>query len=252
MASSFRTLATATVFAVAVAAAGCSTTREAPPPPIGPKPEVPSSKATPLAAPLPLDVGLGQPPVSLGDTFIYDNPPAQWTVTSIAGPMIGWTSDSGEMQQTAWSTLLPVLRWSGEDSATNTGQRRISQLEGKFFPLKKGNRVTFMEEVIYSRPGTTLNGHWQCDVGDQSEIVVPAGKAKAWEVLCLLNGHEKRVMYYSEKIGHSVLIADTTEGGLIVRQLTGYARGRALQLPPTTSVVGVVAPVPVTATGQQK
>jgi hypothetical protein len=213
--------------AMAITAAGCSTTREALPP-IAPKPEV---KKVSLASPgvLPnLDVGLDGPTVHLGDVFIYDNPPLQWTVTSIDGPFIGWTSNTGGVLQSSWSTLLPVLRWSGGGSAMDTGQRRISQLTGKFFPLKKGNRVTFHEEIVYSRPGAALNGYWQCDVGDQSEIVVPAGKAQVWEVLCLLNGHEKRVMYYSEKIGHVVRSAITGENGLVMRQLTGYARGRAI------------------------
>jgi hypothetical protein len=214
----------AIALAVVVFGAGCSTTREGVPPI---EPKVQSSSLSSVPATPNLDVGLTKPPVSLGDVFVYNNPPMQWTVTSIDGPYIGWTSDTGGMLQTAWSTLLPPLRWGGGDSAMDVGQRKITQLQGKFFPLKKGNRVTFIEETVYARPGAAVNAYWQCDVGDQSEIVVPAGKAQVWEILCLQNGHEKKVMYYSEKLGQVVRTAMTSENGLIIRQLTGFARGRA-------------------------
>lgn len=218
------TTAGAIALAVAVFGAGCSTTREAMPPI---EPKVHGSTLSEHPATPNLDVGLSKPPVSLGDVFVYNNPPIQWTVSSIEGPFINWTTNTGGILQTSWSTLLPPLRWSGGDSAMDIGQRRITQLQGKFFPLKKGNRVSFIEETVYARPGAMVNAYWQCDVGDQSEIVVPAGKAQVWEVLCLQNGHEKKVMYYSEKIGQVVRTATTSENGLIIRELTGYARGRA-------------------------
>jgi hypothetical protein len=194
-------------------------------PPIEPKIQAASFHSQPATPNL--DVGLSKAPVSLGDVFVFNNPPVQWTVSSIDGPFIGWTTNIGGVLQTAWSTLLPPLRWSGGDSSMDVGQRRITNLQGKFFPLKKGNRVTFLEETVYGRPGAAVNAWWQCDVGDQSEITVPAGKAQVWEVLCLQNGHEKKVMYYSEKIGQVVRTATTSENGLIIRELTGYARGRA-------------------------
>lgn len=228
----------AVALAVAVFGSGCSTTREAMPPI---EPKVQGSTFSEYSAAPVLDVGLTKSPVSLGDVFVYSNPPIQWTVTSIDGPFIGWTTNTGGVLQTSWSTLLPPLRWSGGDNAMDVGQRRITQLQGKFFPLKKGNRVTFMEETVYARPGNVVNAFWQCDVGDQSEIVVPAGKAQVWEVLCLQNGHEKKVMYYSEKIGQVVRTATTSENGLIIRELTGFARGRASMpaidnKPPSTAV----------------
>lgn len=227
--------ASTVALAAAIAVTGCSTARETPPPPIGPKPQQSGlSLAIPTTLPQ-LDVGLDKPPLAVGDVFVYDNPASQWAVTSIDGPFIAWADDTGAVQQTSWSTLLPPLRWTGDDSIMNAGQRRISQLQGKLFPLKKGNRISYYEEVVYARPGASQNGFWQCDVGDQSDIVVPAGKAKVWEILCLLNGQEKRVMYYSEQIGHVVRFADTTESGLVIRQLIRYVRGRPPLASPTTA-----------------
>ncbi len=194
------------------------------PPPIAPKIELAGVTLNSPPATAHLDVGLTAPPVSLGDVFVYDDPPEQWTVTSIDGPYIGWTNSTGGLMQTAWTTLLPPLRWGGMDSTADVGQRKLTQLSGTFFPLKKGNRVTFLEEAVYARPGAVVNGYWQCDVRDQSEIVVPAGKAQVWEILCLLNGRERKLMYYDEKIGNVVRVASTGKGGVLIRQLTGYAR----------------------------
>lgn len=213
------------VLSLAVMSAACSTSRE-PLAPLVPRIEQSHSTLKASLVASELDVGLGAPPVALGDTFVYDNPPEKLTVTALDGPFIGWASSTGDIVQTSWSTLLPPLRWSGDKNPLNVGQRRITQLTGKFFPLKKGNRVTFLEDAVYARPGTVERGSWQCDVGDRAEITVVAGKAQAWEVLCMLNGHEKHIMYYAENLGRSIRTVTQTESGVSVRQLTGYARGR--------------------------
>lgn len=227
------------VLAVPVIAAcvGCSTTKE-PIVPVAQKLEQAGATLTTPLAIVDLDVGLKAPPVSIGDTFVFDNPPTQWTVISIDGPLIGWSGDKGQFLQTSWSALLPPLRWTGPDNTVNAGQRKLAQLKGNFYPLKKGNRVTFFEETLYSRPGAVIRSSWQCDVGDESEITVPAGKAMAWEVICHVNGQERQVMYYSEKIGNNVRIAEKRDGGLAIQQLTGYLRGRATGVTAPTSKSG--------------
>jgi len=213
-----------------ILAAGCATP-EKPPAQSYILPSAPAALAAPD-----LNVGLTQPPLKLGDTFAFDNPVEQWEVTAIDGPFVAWHSKSGDYMQTAWSTLLPPLRWGGNISTMDAGQRRLTQVQGRFFPLKTGNRVTFFEERINARPGGTSNGRWECEVGKEAEIVVPAGKAQTWEVTCLLNGRERVFLNYAENLGHYVRYAYESGNGPVVRQLVGYARAQPAEKPaPTTS-----------------
>lgn len=184
-----------------------------------------SSMRLPVTAPS-FDVGLKSAPLAIGDVFVFDNPVEKWSVVSVDGALVGWVSDSGDFMETTWSTLLPPLRWGGHGTPLNTGQRRIINLQGKLFPLAKGNRIEFLEEAIYPRPGEVINAQWQCEVGERSEVNVAAGKAQAWEVVCSMNGQEKQVLYYAENIGHWVRQVTRVDGGVSVRQLTGYVRGR--------------------------
>ena len=170
------------------------------------------------------NVGLTKPPVRIGDTFVFDNPPEQWVVVSVNQPFINWQSSTGDHMQTAWSTLLPPIRWGGDSSNNSSGSRHLSNITGSFFPLKKGNQVTFTEERISARPAITHIAQWRCLVGDQSNIQVPAGKSNVWEIICNINGQERILISYAENIGHYVRYAVETPNGLIIRQLTAYSR----------------------------
>jgi hypothetical protein len=130
----------------------------------------------------------------------------------------------GAHQQTTWSTILPPLRWEGPDSTIEAGQRTLSRFSGALFPLKKGNHLSFYEEVVTGRPGNIQRGNWDCHVNDQVEIVVPAGKSMTWEIVCLLDGRERLLLNYAENIGSYVRWAMKSESGITIRQLTGYAR----------------------------
>lgn len=215
--------------AAVLAAAGCSTAEK---PPV--RSYLPSDAQAGLALPR-LDIGLAKPPLHKGDTFVFDNPPEQWTVISIEGPFVGWQSTAGDYMQTAWSTLLPPLRWGGGSANLDSGLRRIGDLNGSLFPLKTGNKVSFVEHRTNARPAGSFTGRWECEVGQPAEVVVPAGKAQTWEVTCLVDGHERMFFNYSEDIGHYVRYAIDTSGGPIIRQLTGYARGKPAQAPAASS-----------------
>ena len=215
--------------------AGCATTPKAPP---AQSYILPAAQLA-LVAP-DLNVGLLQPPLKLGDTFAFDNPLEQWEVTAIDGPFVVWSSKSGDFMQTAWSTLLPPLRWGGNSNTLDAGQRRLTQLQGRFFPLKTGNRVTFVEERINARPGGTTIGVWACEVGKQAEIVVTAGKAQTWEVTCLLNGRERVFLNYAENLGHYVRYAVESGNGPVIRQLVGYARVKPADTTPVPSTPPIV------------
>jgi len=206
--------------AFVLAAGGCAT--EQPPARSYLLPEVQTALVLPA-----LDLGLKKSPLGLGDTFVFDNPPEQWTVVSVEGPFVGWQATTGDYMQTAWSTLLPPLRWGGGSATTNSGMRRFTELTGALFPLKTGNRLSFVEHRTNARPSDTFVGRWECEVGKQDETVVPAGKADTWEVLCTLDGRERAFFNYAPSLGHYVRYAVDTPSGPVIRQLTGYARGKA-------------------------
>lgn len=172
-----------------------------------------------------IQTGLEQSPVRVGDVFVYDNPPMRWEVTGVGDHYVNWSNGSSGFQKTTWSTILPALRWSAEG---NAGVRELTLISGHLHPLKKGNRMTFIEETVRSRPGTAFSGQWECEVQEQVEIVVKAGKSDTWQVLCRVDGRDKILFNYAENIGNAVRIIVAEEDGTkTITQLTGYARGAA-------------------------
>lgn len=170
-----------------------------------------------------LNSGMSKVPVTVGDVFVYDNPVERWEVISTDKAYIYWRSNSGMVKQTSWSTLFPNLRWLSPNSS---GYRQIIDVSDNLFPLVKGNKITFTEQVLEGGAGTSYRNRWMCQVEKQIDLVVAAGKASTWQILCKVNGREYAIYNYSEKIGHYIRSATLSENGETqIRQLTEYARG---------------------------
>jgi hypothetical protein len=165
-----------------------------------------------------VDSGLSKSSLSMGSVFLYDNPVERWKITAMDKQNIAWRNDSGGTKLTALSTLFPTLRWHGYKES---GRRIISGISGSFYPLKKGNKVTFKEEVMTARPPDLYHGYWECEVQDEIKITVPAGSYDTWQILCMLNGREHLLLNYAETLANNVRTIQATEDNNkpIVRQL---------------------------------
>ncbi len=167
--------------------------------------------------------GLNKAPVHVGDVFVYDNPVVHWEVINTSNETIEWRDRQNGYMKTTLSTLIPKLRWSSNGDA---GSRRIEVISGFLHPLKKGNKITFIENTVRARPGSTFVAKWVCEVQEQIEIVVTAGKSMTWPVLCSVNDIERVLFNYAENIGNVVrYIVVKDDGSQYVRQLTNYVQG---------------------------
>jgi hypothetical protein len=169
-----------------------------------------------------LNAGLEAAPVAVGDQFLFDNPAELWEVAVIDGPFVVWRNNAGDEQQMSYNAMLPALRWTG---ATKAGQRQIAVTAGGLFPLAQGNTVDFLVDGRSARPPASWRAEWHCEVQEQAETVVTAGKAEVWRILCRRNGKERFVFDYDPAIGHYVRIVAASFGAPVVRQLTAYSKG---------------------------
>jgi hypothetical protein len=164
-----------------------------------------------------VDVGLSISPLPQGSIFVYDNPVERWQATAVDQQNITWRNNNGDTKLTALSSILPALRWDGEQTS---GRRNITSVSGSLHPLKKGNKISFYEDVINTRPPGAYSGFWECEVQDQVAVTVPAGTFATWQILCKLNGREHILINYNEQLGNNVRTLRVSENNQpITRQL---------------------------------
>lgn len=165
-----------------------------------------------------VNTGVLKSPVSRGSVFVYDNPVVRWEATTVDNQNITWRNNNGDTKLTSLSMIFPAMRWDG---ARKSGRRIISAVSGSLHPLKKGNKVTFHEDVLTSRPPGEYSGDWACEVQDIAAVTVPAGTFKTWEVLCMRNGREHILLNYAEQLGNNVRMIRVPENSStpVVRQL---------------------------------
>ena len=167
----------------------------------------------------------GEPALSPGDTFTFDNPAVTWTVDGIrADGGIEWSADNGERQVTAANPLLPALAW--ESPTRGTGTRLISGLSEPMFPLTAGKTVTFRATVDADRPPYAWEFDWACTIGDFAPITVPAGTFEAVPISCGRQTMDELVFQYAPAVGNYVQLAVATGSGTapIVRRLQSFKR----------------------------
>ncbi|UUX51466.1 hypothetical protein NUH88_07160 [Nisaea acidiphila] len=177
-----------------------------------------------MAEDLLLDSGQAEAPVKVGDVFIYDNPTARWEVVSTGNGFIGWRNQAGEERQTSYSTIFPPLSWIGE---VRSGRRSIELVSGPLHPLETGKTVKFITDTLHVRPPGTDRSRWECTVQDKAEIVVKAGKAEVFNVLCYRNGLQYVQFAYAPSLGTYVRAVLANGAQPLIRELTGYARAPA-------------------------
>lgn len=167
--------------------------------------------------------GLLEPPVSVGDVFVYNNPVERREVIAVGHHFIDYVYGPESYAKTTWSPILPRLRWTAPMSAGNS---KLTKVSGQLHPLSQGNRIVFIEEAMRTRPGKATRNTWECEVQEKIEITVVAGSSDTWQILCEIDGRERVLYNYSEDIGAVVRMIYALEGGQqVVRQLTGYASG---------------------------
>ena len=79
-----------------------------------------------------INVGLSSPPLPQGSIFVYDNPVERWEVTAVDNQNIAWRSNNGDTKLTSLSSVLPALRWDGEQKS---GRRSVTSVSGNLHPL---------------------------------------------------------------------------------------------------------------------
>lgn len=173
-----------------------------------------------------INVGLANSPLRTGDTFSFNNPNMSWTVTGITDGKVSWINGAGDYLQTTLSTLLPPIRWGGSGTDMNIGWSKLDRFQGVPHPLEAGHQFSFTEERHGIRPPDLTTAHWQCVIGETNQILVPAGRVEATEVICNRNGREKIMMNFAPSLGHYVRQVIATENGPVVRELVAYSRAK--------------------------
>ena len=161
-----------------------------------------------------------------GDTFVFNNPSEVWTVTGVTGESVTWESPSGNFMRTSALTFLPPLEWGGGASVSDSGRRELSELTigAGVEDFKPGSTYSFTETRHNDRPPTMNITNWTCTLGEQEEIVVPAGKTSAIPIICSQNGLQRLLVNYSPNLGYIVRHVLSTAAGPVVRELTAYQR----------------------------
>ena len=161
-----------------------------------------------------------------GDTFVFNNPSEVWTVTGVTDESVTWESPAGNFMRTSALTFLPPLEWGGDASVSDSGRRELSELTigAGVEDFKPGSTYSFTETRHNDRPPTMNVTNWTCTLGEQEEIVVPAGKTSAVPIICSQNGLQRLLVNYSPNLGYIVRHVLSTAAGPVVRELTAYQR----------------------------
>ena len=156
-----------------------------------------------------------------GDTFVFNNPSEVWTVTGVTDESVTWESPAGNFMRTS-----APLEWGGDASVSDSGRRELSELTigAGVEDFKPGSTYSFTETRHNDRPPTMNVTNWTCTLGEQEEIVVPAGKTSAVPIICSQNGLQRLLVNYSPNLGYIVRHVLSTAAGPVVRELTAYQR----------------------------
>lgn len=181
-----------------------------------------SIEAAPAIELSPTLVGNLQSPLKVGDIVVYDNPVQQWQVINKDARFIYWRSTNGDNKVTSHSLLLPSLRWHG---ISQSGSRAIKDLTGDVSSFAVGNRYQFNSVELNNEAAVQRSALWDCQVTQQLQVVVPAGSADTFEVLCKIDGKERFLVNYSADLGHIVRsVKVLANGQSIERKLTAFQR----------------------------
>ncbi len=142
------------------------------------------------------------PSFKIGDYFSFNNPDITWQVTAVDGENVEWENNNGDSQITSKNPLLPALEWKSKKRGE--GRRIISDIKGKFFPLRVGNQIFFKTTVNTSKPPYVWEFDWACDFTSKEKISVPAGIFDTYRVDCYRQKPEKWSFYYAPSIGYYV------------------------------------------------
>ena len=142
------------------------------------------------------------PSFKIDDYFSFNNPDITWQVTAVDGDNVEWENNNGDSQITTKNPLLPALEW--QSKKRGEGRRIISDIKGKFFPLRVGNKIFFKTTVNTSKPPYVWEFDWTCDFTSKEKISVPAGIFDTYRVDCYRQKPEKWSFYYAPSIGYYV------------------------------------------------
>ena len=140
------------------------------------------------------------PTYGKGDRYTYDNPKETWTVVDIANDLVHWKSSLGNSQATVFDPLMPSVEWTLADKTRAT--RKILEWNGRMFPLKAGNKLTFKEAFRLGEDTASTRYVWKCYAGQPRQIRVPAGLFATYPVFCGRNDGYRAQGYYSHRCAH--------------------------------------------------
>ncbi|WP_170294921.1 SPOR domain-containing protein [Roseospira navarrensis] len=148
------------------------------------------------------------PRMTVGDTYVFDNPRERWTVQSVTEDRVTWTSDQGATRVTSGNPLMPSL----ESSAPSIGQvtRIVQSQTGSLWPLAVGNETSFVVAVGMEQPPYSQSLAWNCRVVGVSRIEVPAGTFNTHKVACARSDGLRLNTYHAPTVGYFVRREVTT------------------------------------------
>lgn len=177
------------------------------------------------------------PTYGKGDRYTYDNPKETWTVVDIANDLVHWKSSLGNSQVTVFDPLMPSIEWTLADKTRAT--RKILEWNGRMFPLKAGNKLTFKEAFRLGEDTASTRYVWNCYAGQPRQIRVPAGQFATYPVFCERNDGYRAQAYYAPVVNKAVSITYMEpDGRTIVRSLQSFklGNGQRIAAKPGTSL----------------
>lgn len=152
-----------------------------------------------------------QPFLQAGEYYIYDQGTAAMVTDSRDGNLLWHIGDRGQVVSSQ-DFFLPWLEWQ---EGQIKYQSSITSVNGSLWPLSPGKKMDFA--VTETATGTdaatlpkTVQRTWQCLVGENQQVSVPAGTFASHEVICKRysgedgNWRGTERYYYAPEIGHFV------------------------------------------------
>lgn len=177
------------------------------------------------------------PTYGKGDRYTYDNPKETWTVVDIANDLVHWKSSLGSSQVTVFDPLMPSVEWTLADKTSAT--RKILEWNGRMFPLKAGNKLTFKDAFRLGEDTALMHYVWNCYAGQPRRIRVPAGLFATYPVLCGRSDGYRAQGYYAPAVNKAVSITYVEpDGRTTVRSLQSFklGNGQRIAAKPGTSL----------------
>ncbi len=159
---------------------------------------------------------LNLPHITIGDTYVFNNPVVAWEAVDVKNKRITWVSNHGARIVTSSNPLLPSFEWISEGDGE--GKRLISDVTGGLFPLKIGNEMSFRSTVSLKGQKAQWNFTWECAILGEAEIEIPAGNFNTFKITCARDGTDVITYYFAPTLGYYVRMETGGKKGALLKQ----------------------------------